>query len=868
VSDQKPAPSAASGPPPGASPAASAAHELAPPPLDRDSPQLTFRALLTGVILGGLLCSCNIYTGLTIGWGLPMSITAVLISYAFYAALRGLAGVRPWGMLENTISMTTVQSAATVSSAGLVAPIPALAMLTGQTLTWWPLAMWVFSVCLVGITVAIPLRRQMLIVDKLPFPSGLATAEMLREMYAQGAEALARVKMLLFAALAAAVVKLLATPPVSLLALLARWGVSAVRLRRWGLPLDKWGFPFAAHGFSAKSLTYSLDPSLLMVGLGGLIGFRACVSLVIGSLLAWLVLAPPLVERSYIRLSISEPLAVLPAGVAKRLPPEPDGYTRYKAETRELAYKGPMTADERDRLLALSADARYREAVRKLYLRSQLKPAVAPAALAQDPDYVTTRDVQTAAPLPGWPKDLTLPREFGHMLRYDAKAGRLVALGVLSDECRTVMSERAAQVGRTRPKQAAACDEFTAALGKLYEETRQPLLPPGVAIPAALADRVTFDASARTLRACGVLTADDAAELKAVVPDNPDFAATVSTLVAGTSFNPAQPGFNDLVQWLLWPGVTLMVVSSLVAFGFSWRSMVHTFTGLGRGKPAAGGRAEDAGEVSAPWFGSALVLALALSVILQIWLFQIGWWAALIGVFLSFALALVAARVSGETGVTPVGAMGKITQLVFGVMVPRNPAPNLMAANVTGGAASQCADLLGDLKAGYLLGASPRKQVIAQIAGAVIGALVGSAVYLVLIPHPAEQLMTEQWAAPAVATWKAVAELFAVGLKALPRGTPLAILIAAALGVLLPVLEKIVPRKAKAWLPSPASLGLGFVIPGYNALSIFLGGALALILSKLFPTWSKRFTVTICAGLVAGESLTGVGLAFERMFIG
>jgi uncharacterized oligopeptide transporter (OPT) family protein len=203
--------------------------------------------------------------------------------------------------------------------------------------------------------------------------------------------------------------------------------------------------------------------------------------------------------------------------------------------------------------------------------------------------------------------------------------------------------------------------------------------------------------------------------------------------------------------------------------------------------------------------------------------------------------------------------------LVFGVLVPHNPAPNLMAANVTGGAASQCADLLHDLKAGYLLGASPRKQVLAQLVGAVIGALVGAAGYLVLIPHPAEQLMTDQWAAPAVAAWKAVAELFAIGFRALPQGTLTAMLIAGAVGVLLPVIEKSVGPKVRPWLPSAASLGLAFVLSASTAMSIFVGGVLALLLSKLFPSWSKRFVVTICAGLVAGESLTGVGLSFVRM---
>ena len=58
--------------------------------------------------------------------------------------------------------------------------------------------------------------------------------------------------------------------------------------------------------------------------------------------------------------------------------------------------------------------------------------------------------------------------------------------------------------------------------------------------------------------------------------------------------------------------------------------------------------------------------------------------------------------------------MGKVTQLIFGVLSPENVAGNLMAANVTGGAGSQCGDMLHDLKTGLLIGASPRQQALSQ----------------------------------------------------------------------------------------------------------------------------------------------------------
>jgi uncharacterized oligopeptide transporter (OPT) family protein len=176
---------------------------------------------------------------------------------------------------------------------------------------------------------------------------------------------------------------------------------------------------------------------------------------------------------------------------------------------------------------------------------------------------------------------------------------------------------------------------------------------------------------------------------------------------------------------------------------------------------------------------------------------------------LTFALATVAGRVSGETTVTPVGAMGKVTQLIFGMIRPGDATANLMTANVTGGAASQTADLLHDLKTGLLVGGSPRAQAIAQSAGVLGGALIGGAAYLVLIPDPAHMLLTDEWPAPAVATWRAVAELFANGIEAMPRGALAAMAIAGVLGVVLAVLEKVLPQglpRARAQSCEPGSL--------------------------------------------------------------
>jgi uncharacterized oligopeptide transporter (OPT) family protein len=209
--------------------------------------------------------------------------------------------------------------------------------------------------------------------------------------------------------------------------------------------------------------------------------------------------------------------------------------------------------------------------------------------------------------------------------------------------------------------------------------------------------------------------------------------------------------------------------------------------------------------------------------------------------------------------------MGKVTQLTFGVITPGDPTANLMAANVTGGAASQCADLLHDMKTGLMIGASPRLQSFAQVFGAFSGALMGCWAYLLIIPDPQNMLLTPEWPAPAVAAWKAVAEIFMSGIDAMPAGAIDAIYVAGSIGIILAILEKRLPRKLAKWTPSPAALGLAFVIPAWNSMSMFFGAVVALLVTKYAETWAERFLIVLASGLIAGESLMGVGIAIQKV---
>jgi len=600
----------------------------APPP--SSLPQFTVRAVVTGMVLGGVLSLCNIYSGLKIGWGFNMSITAALLSYGVFSALRSAFGTRSWNLLENNVNQTAASAGASISSAGLVAPIPALTMITGQELSYPVLAVWVLSVGVMGVIVAVGLRRQMVEVDALPFPNGVATAETLKEMYARGKEAIARVLMLVGGAAFAAVLKVLVT--------VAKIGHAAIPGTIAASPNGALAAK-GVTGVSLKNLTFSLDPSVLMVGVGALIGFRAAWSMLLGAVLAWGIAGPELLDA-------------------------------------------------------------------------------------------------------------------------------------------------------------------------------------GLADPTILAD---------------------------------------GTAKAGS-------WFGTMIKWLLWPGVALMITASLTSFAFSWRSVGRAIFSARK----SGGESEeaDSGDLRRSTFLKMALVAMLASVILQAAIFGIGWGIALFGVMLTVLLAIVAARVSGETGITPVGPMGKVTQLAFGALDPGNATANLMAANVTGGAASQCADLLHDMKTGALIGASPRYLAFAQLFGVLAGAVVGSAAYLILVPNPQEMLLTDEWAAPAVAQWKAVAELFKDGIEAMPKGAVDGILVGAAIGFVLAILEKLVSKRWRRFVPSPTAMGIAVVVPANYAISTFFGGLLALIAGRFAPKWSARFVIVLAAGLIAGESLTGVVIAIATILGG
>jgi putative OPT family oligopeptide transporter len=320
-------------------------------------------------------------------------------------------------------------------------------------------------------------------------------------------------------------------------------------------------------------------------------------------------------------------------------------------------------------------------------------------------------------------------------------------------------------------------------------------------------------------------------------------------------------GYAALVQWTLWGGVACMVTSSLLAFALEWRTALRAFADLGAmfGRGRATARDAEAGrEAPVAWFVTGQVagfLGLA-------WLghaaFGMPYWQTAVAVLLSFALALVACRVTGETDTTPVGAMGKITQLTFGVLSPGNVNVNLMSANVTAAAAGSAADLLTDLKSGYVLGANARQQFLAQFAGIFVGTVVSVLSFRLLVPD-ASVLGTDMFPAPAAQTWHAVAVALSRGVSELGAVKIWSIVIGGLVGIVLTLLAKAFPAR-QSWIPSPAGLGLAWTFHWYYGVLFFLGALLAWWVERRRPRWAAEYTFPVASGWIAGESLMGVAL--------
>jgi putative OPT family oligopeptide transporter len=602
-------------------------------------PQATFRAILMGGVIGGVMSLSNLYIGLKTGWGLGVGITACIVSYAVWQAFMRLGLARSeMTILENNCMQSTATSAGVSTGGTMVSAIAAYLIVTGEHIPWPVLAAWTACLALLGVSIAVPMKRQMINREQLAFPSGVAAAETLRSLYAGGGTALRKARSLFLALAFGAIVKWCIEGHADALRAAAApaWMALAVIPATWALPFRVGGAPAAAYG-----LALPIDPQ--MMAAGAIVGLRTAASMAGGAVVLFGLLAP-------------------------------------------------------------------------------------------------------------W----------------------LDATGVFAE-----------------------------------------------------------------MHAAGAL---DAAEVS--------------------------PG--AIRRWGLWTGSALMVAAGLTAFAFQWRSLVHALAGIRAlfGRPAAAAHDPLARiEVPTSWFlvGAAVAGSGCIAIMNRAWGVPVH--LGVVAVLLAFVLSLVACRATGETDITPIGAMGKVTQLVYGVAIPQRMDANLMTAGVTAGAAGAAADLLVDLKSGYLLGANARLQTLAQAAGILFGTAVIVPAWYALVPD-ASVISGDgaTFTAPAASVWASVAQLLAKGIETLHPTCRVGMVVGGVVGVLLTVAEQLAPRRLARWLPSATGLGLAFVIDFHDSMAFLVGAAVAAVLARLRPAAAETYVVPVSSGIIAGESLMGVAIAFLKAF--
>ena len=260
--------------------------------------------------------------------------------------------------------------------------------------------------------------------------------------------------------------------------------------------------------------------------------------------------------------------------------------------------------------------------------------------------------------------------------------------------------------------------------------------------------------------------------------------------------SPSIGGYPNICKWSLWPGATVLVVGGLLALAFQWRTLGQTFASIfavfGRRRNARKGPLDHL-EIPMSWFLFGVIFVGMLAIVMLAWFFHVTWWMGVLAVVMTFFLSAVAARAGAETSINPIGALGKVTQLTFGVLAPGNISANLMTAGVTAGAACSCCDTVGNLKVGHMVGANPRRQFISQLFGVLAGAVLAVPAYFLLVPD-VNILGGEKFPAPSALVWKGVAEVLSKGLSSLPPSALWAMGVAFVVGVVIVVVDNLFPN--------------------------------------------------------------------------
>lgn len=307
--------------------------------------------------------------------------------------------------------------------------------------------------------------------------------------------------------------------------------------------------------------------------------------------------------------------------------------------------------------------------------------------------------------------------------------------------------------------------------------------------------------------------------------------------------------FTDIRGWTMWPALAMMITAGLVSLLMKGNLFIRTLRSMKGASITSTGKYEFPFKV---WLTGLIVSAIVICIVMLVF-FNIPVWMSLLLIVIAFILTAVAVRTYGETDVLPAGQMGWTTQIIFGALSPGNTLTNVMSGGVSASGANTAGDVMADLKAGYILGATPRRQTYGQFIGVVIGTCVALPVFFLLTS--VYTLGNAELPAPAGVSWSGLANVLVDGFEALPPYSTAGVYIGILLGVLLTLGGNTNMRR---FLPSPIGVGVAMLLPATISFSIFAGAMIAVIVKRVSPQWWETYSMPLASGLIAGEAVIGL----------
>jgi OPT family oligopeptide transporter len=341
--------------------------------------------------------------------------------------------------------------------------------------------------------------------------------------------------------------------------------------------------------------------------------------------------------------------------------------------------------------------------------------------------------------------------------------------------------------------------------------------------------------------------------------------------------------YSSLAAWLVWPALGMMLASAIVPavlgagrfatvlmrFGQDARNGLRAVWTPISSRDDEGAPVVTRGQI---WRSRGLrILGWGAILAIPIGLAVVGWLGfgyapkfVLLSLVASVILGGICARAAGETDIAPVGQMGTLAQIVSSA---GGPVASLLSGSIVAGSTTQTAQSLWAFRAGRNLGASPRSQIVAQLFGAFVGALVVVPTYVIVTR--VYGIGTEQMPAATALSWKATSQALSGGLSS---GSGDRHGWAAAIAFIVGTVFTLLGRRPRweKYVPSPTALGIAFLTP-VSLTACATVGALAAVVARRRMTATASPTTTaadiegsvgaLAAGALAGESLMGVVIA-------